>query len=132
MDTTEAGGSGVGAGKDERVGDERLGGRDKTRVVVLSTATGAYNEFVSPLLESARKYLLADGGYVVSYVIFTDAPHVFERQTGVSYVYRADLGWPLTAMLRYRTFLDAWHLVAHADYILRCLRRLCCCPCIRP
>ena len=30
---------------------------------------------------------------------------------------RKDLGWPLTAMLRYRSFLDSWHLLAHAHYI---------------
>jgi hypothetical protein len=54
-------------------------------------------------------------------VVFTDDPARFPRQHGVSIVYRKDLGWPLTAMLRYRSFLDCWHLLAHADFIFRYL-----------
>ena len=60
----------------------------------------------------------------VSYVVFTDDPARFGRLPAVSVVLRQDLGWPLTAMLRYRSFLDSWHLLAHADFIFRSLARL--------
>jgi hypothetical protein len=87
------------------------------RIVLLTTATGAYNSFVDPLIESARRYFFAGSQYEVSYVVFTDAPPAVSAQTDVSYVYRKDLGWPLTAMLRYRTFLECWHMFAHGDYL---------------
>ncbi len=58
-------------------------------------------------------------GEQVSYVVFTDDPRRFGRLPAVSVVVRQDLGWPLTAMLRYRSFLDSWHLLAEADFVLR-------------
>lgn len=38
---------------------------DKTKVVLVTTATGSYNRFVLPLLQSARQYLLAGPAYEV-------------------------------------------------------------------
>lgn len=38
---------------------------DRTKVVLVTTATGSYNRFVLPLLQSARKYLLPGPAYEV-------------------------------------------------------------------
>ena len=102
-----------------RAGNVDVAGTDKVSVVLVTTATGSYNRFVDPLVESAHQYLLAGDKYDVFYVVFTDAMPPVSRHPRVTYVYRRDLGWPLTAMLRYQTFLDCWHLLAHADFIFR-------------
>ena len=39
---------------------------DRTRVVLITTATGSYNRFVLPLLQSAREFLLAGPAYEVA------------------------------------------------------------------
>lgn len=57
-------------------------------------------------------------------MVFTDDPSRFPPLPAVSVVLRQDLGWPLTAMLRYRSFLDSWHLLADADFIFRSLAPL--------
>ena len=96
-------------GSTQRLDADGVGGiagrkktRAKTRVVLVTTATGEYNRFVDPLLESARKFFLAGEEYQISYVVFTDTPRRFSRVARVGYVHRQNLGWPLTAMLRYR------------------------------
>jgi len=101
-------------------GEGSVGETEKIRIVLVTTATGSYNRFVDPLIESGRRYFLAGEAYEVFYVVFTDVAGGESWVDGrVSYVYRNDLGWPLTAMLRYRSFLDSWHLLAHAHYIFR-------------
>lgn len=71
------------------------------RVVVMTTATGSYNDFVDPLLTSGQRFFLAGPKYQVSYVVLTDRPpEVASRHARVTFVYRKDLGWPLTALLR--------------------------------
>ena len=57
-------------------------------MVLVTTATGAYNSFVDPLLDSARKYLLAGPEYEVFYVVFTDELPRFSRHPRVTFVYR--------------------------------------------
>jgi hypothetical protein len=107
-------------------GARRSGGADveRIRVTLVTTATGPYNRFVDPLVESAKRFFLAGVKYDVYFVVFTDAPPPETRQARVTYVYRRDFGWPLTAMLRYQTFLDCWHLLAHAHFVFRCVLRL--------
>ena len=70
-------------------------------------------------MESARQYFLAGAKYDVFYVVMTDAVPPVSKHARVTYVYRRDFGWPLTAMLRYRSFLDCWHLLAHAHFVFR-------------
>ena len=71
------------------------------RVVLMTTATGSYNDFVDPLLKSGQRFFLAGPKYQVSYVVLTDRPpEVAPRHARVTFVYRKDLGWPLTALLR--------------------------------
>lgn len=90
--------------------------------MLVTTATGSYNRFVDPLIESARRYFLAGEAYEVFYVVFSDQVRTeASAHARVSYVYRKDLGWPLTAMMRYRSFLDSWHLLAHASFLFRSL-----------
>ncbi len=112
------------SGEKVRAGGERerrLRGvaAERIRVVLVTTATGAYNRFVDPLVESANRFFLAGVKYDVYFVVFTDAPPPEARHARVTYVYRRDFGWPLTAMLRYQTFLDCWHLLAHAHFVFR-------------
>jgi hypothetical protein len=47
-----------------RAGEGKKG--DRTRVVLVTTATGSYNRFVLPLLQSAREFLLAGPAYEVA------------------------------------------------------------------
>ena len=37
----------------------------------------------------------------------------------VTWVRRPELGWPLTAMMRFRHYADSWHLLGHAHYVYR-------------
>ncbi len=50
-----------------RSGGKR-GARTRVRVVLVTTATGSYNRFVLPLIQSARQFLLAGPAYEVGEV----------------------------------------------------------------
>ncbi|EKX54020.1 hypothetical protein GUITHDRAFT_100270 [Guillardia theta CCMP2712] len=94
------------------------------RVTLVSVASGRYNEFVLPLIKSAKEFFVS-ACCSLRIVIFTDQldEHVerCQRETsaciGVVFVRREELGWPLSAMMRYRNFLDSWSLLEDADFL---------------
>lgn len=89
-------------------------GLPRKKVVLVFAASGSYTSFVAPLVASARKHFLPQ--HDVSYIAFTDDASSLASVEGVTLISRPDLGWPLSAMLRYRHYADSIHLFAGADY----------------
>lgn len=80
---------------------------------VLITATGKYSVFVSPLIDSARKYFCKD--HNVTYFVFTDGE--IPEASDVVRTEQKRLGWPFDTMLRYEVYYKNRHKFLDQDYI---------------
>ncbi len=73
---------------------------ERPKVGLCVMATGRYNLFVSPLLDSARHFFCTDCD--VTYFVFTDGP--VAEAPDVAHVYQKRLGWPFDTMNRFHTY----------------------------
>lgn len=81
-------------------------------VVLVLIATGPeYRQFAGPLLESAERFLVPH-----QTLLFTDAPKDFRGWR----VRAADLGYPMTTLLRYHLILSESVALARFDHIFYC------------
>ncbi len=82
-------------------------------VGLLIVATGKYIQFVSPLIQSARKHFCKN--HHVSYFVFTDQP--FDAGEDVYRIEQPRLGWPYDTLQRYHVYYKNKDLFAHQDYL---------------
>ena len=86
-------------------------------VGLLIIATGKYEKFVQPLLNSARKYFLP--GYRVTYFLFSDSDK-WKGEEDVVNTYLAHEPFPGPTLNRYRTFHNNRLLFDKMDYLFYC------------
>jgi histo-blood group ABO system transferase len=75
-------------------------------------ATGKYAQFVPPLLESAKTFLLP--GHEVRPFVFTDAPEI----PGATVVAWSHRPWPDGTLRRYHAYWNARGALQNCDYVL--------------
>ncbi len=82
-------------------------------VGILVVATGKYIQFITPLIESANRYLLPD--HQKTYFVFTDgqAP----QDANIVSVYQQRLGWPYDTLMRCAVYVSHADLYANVDYL---------------
>lgn len=83
------------------------------KVGLLIVATGRYINFVSPLIESARKYFLPQ--HEVTYFVFTEG--ITPSGHDVVHIYQQRLGWPDDTMMRYRMYAAYAEVFEDMDYL---------------
>lgn len=83
------------------------------KVGLLIVATGKYDRFVDPLIESARKHFCKD--QEVTYFIFTEGK--ITEASDIVRVHQSKMGWPYDTMLRNAIYLDHKDLFASQDYL---------------
>lgn len=82
-------------------------------VGLLVMATGKYDQFVKPLVESARKYFLP--GHNVTFYVFTDEN--VEPADDIVVIYQKRLGWPFDTLFRYQVYLAQKDILLNEDYL---------------
>lgn len=85
------------------------------KIGLLTVATGPYIKFVSPLIESARKYLLS--GHEIEPVVFTDATI---PQGKFRVHYWPHRPWPDGTLLRYHAYWGARGVLTSFDFLIAC------------
>lgn len=83
------------------------------KVGLLVVATGKYIQFVSPLIESAKKYFCI--GHEVIYFIFTDGE--LQKADNVIKIQQSRLGWPYDTLLRCMIYYEHKELFENMDYL---------------
>jgi histo-blood group ABO system transferase len=83
------------------------------KVGLLIVATGKYDRFVDPLIESARKHFCTD--QEVTFFVFADGK--IGEASDVVRVYQEKMGWPYDTMLRNAIYLEHKDLFASQDYL---------------
>ncbi len=83
------------------------------KVGLLIVATGKYDQFVEPLIQSARKHFCANEE--VTYFVFADGniPHAED----IVHVFQNKLGWPYDTMMRNAIYHQHKELFAAQDYL---------------
>jgi histo-blood group ABO system transferase len=87
-----------------------------SKVGLCIVATGKYDQFVKPLLESARTYFCPD--QQVTYFVFTDG-NVPEGSDVVK-VHQKRLGWPYDTIKRFHIYDAHKELFREMDYLFAC------------
>ena len=87
-------------------------------VGVLIIATHKYDQFVKPLIESARKFLLP--GNKVTYYIFTDSKDLHGIGDDVVILPHNHHPWPGATLFRYDVFNKHQNILQHQDYLFYC------------
>jgi len=82
----------------------------------LIVATGKYIDFVTPLIESAKKHFCRN--HRVTYFVFTDQE--FDPPENVIRIEQQRLGWPYDTLMRYKVYLDHWQQFTEQDYLFAC------------
>lgn len=88
----------------------------RQKIGILIVATGKYNVFVDPLIQSARKYFCAN--HDVTYFVFLDG-EITETKNVVT-VHQDRLGWPFDTMMRFQIYDEHRDLYKHLDYLFCC------------
>ncbi len=83
------------------------------KVGLLIVATGKYDSFVAPLIDSARRHFCSN--HEVTYYVFTDG-NIPEAQDIVR-VQQEKLGWPYDTLMRNSIYLDHKDLFSKEDYV---------------
>lgn len=86
------------------------------KVGLLFIATGKYEQFVQPYLNSARKYFL--NKHQVNYFLFSDAKNLEGADLVVTYLKHEP--FPNPTLRRYETFVKHKALFAEMDYLFYC------------
>lgn len=86
---------------------------EKKTIGLLIVATGKYIQFVSPLIESARKYFCV--GHIVHYYVFTDG--LIEHADDTTLIFQSRLGWPHDTLKRFSMYSQHADQYKHHDYL---------------
>jgi histo-blood group ABO system transferase len=84
---------------------------------LLLISTGKYHQFVQPLLDSARKYFMAN--HQVTYFLFTDSDK-WKDEGDVVTIFKKHEPFPGPTLKRYETFYTNRALFDKADYLFYC------------
>lgn len=82
-------------------------------VGLLIMATGKYDRFVDPLIDSAEKYFLRR--HKVTYYVFSEGK--ITPRENVVVTPQARLGWPFDTLKRYHVYYQHRKLYANEDYL---------------
>ena len=91
-----------------------LGNLSAKKIGLLIVATGQYDQFVDPLIESARQHFL--NGHEVTYFVFTDGTRVSRAKDVVSVLHKK-LGWPFDTMMRNEVYCKNKKILEDQDYL---------------
>ncbi len=83
------------------------------KVGLLIVATGKYDSFVAPLIDSARRHFCPN--HEVTYYVFTDG--VIPEGTDIVRTQQERLGWPYDTLMRNSIYNSHKDLFASEDYI---------------
>jgi len=83
------------------------------KVGLLIVATGKYDSFIEPLLESARRYFCP--GHEVTYYVFTDG--VIPKADDIVEIYQKRLGWPYDTLMRNSIYHEHKDVFSDEDYL---------------
>ena len=83
------------------------------KVGLLIVATGKYDVFVAPLIDSARKYFCVDDE--VTYYVFADG--VIPEADDIVRVFQTRLGWPLDTLMRNSIYLRHKNVFKDEEYL---------------
>jgi len=90
---------------------------NKYKVAIIAICLNApYWPFISPMIESARKFLLK--GHDVDFILWTDMPP--ETKIDAKIVPTEPFAWPLPTLYRYHLFLREEELLKEYDYVFYC------------
>src|SRR3990167_4447642 len=96
--------------------DKNIG---KYKIVMFSICLNQpYWQYISPMIESARKFLLK--GHDVDFFVWTDMPEETNLGQEVKIFPTAPCDWPLPTLFRYHLFLQQEELLKQFDYIFYC------------
>jgi len=84
------------------------------KIGLLLIATGKYDRFVGPLVESARKYFMKN--HEVTYFLFTDSDK-FNNEDNVISTPKTHEPFPAPTLKRYETFYNYRHELIKMDYL---------------
>jgi histo-blood group ABO system transferase len=84
---------------------------------LLLIATGRYDQFVQPLIDSARKFFFKD--YNVTYFLFTDSGK-WNNEKDIVVTFMPHEPFPAPTLKRYETFDKNRELFVDADYLFYC------------
>jgi histo-blood group ABO system transferase len=88
------------------------------KIGILLIATNKYKTFVSPLIESARKFLL--NNHKVTYYLFTDSDEFNDLGDDVVINKIEHQPWPMITLHRYKTFYNHREILSQEDYLFYC------------
>tara|TARA_R110002110_G_scaffold96612_3_gene248694 strand:+ start:1531 stop:2205 length:675 start_codon:yes stop_codon:yes gene_type:complete len=89
------------------------------KVGLIIIATGAYDQFVEPLLDSVDRWFL--NGHDVRYYLFTDNEKLLSTdRVGLTVTYKKHEPWPNPTLLRYKCITEHSDLFDDRDYLYYC------------
>ena len=83
------------------------------KVGLLIVATGKYDSFVDPLIQSARRHFCTN--HEVTYYVFTDG--VIPEADDIVKIYQKRLGWPYDTLMRNSIYYENRESFASEDYL---------------
>ena len=83
------------------------------KIGLLIVATGRYDQFVDPLIASARKYFCSED--TVTYYVFTDG--TITQANDVVCTFQKRLGWPYDTLMRNSIYNQHKDLFINEDYL---------------
>ncbi len=87
------------------------------KIGLLLIATGKYEKFIKPLIESANKYFLKK--HEVTYFLFTDSNN-FNNEKNIIKIKKEHMPWPSPSLTRYETFVQNESIFEQMDYLFYC------------
>lgn len=84
------------------------------KIGMLIVATGKYDQFVDPLITSARKYFCPS--HEVTYFVFADGNRITDANDVVR-VYEKKMGWPYDTLMRNFIYHENRDLLSDQDYL---------------
>lgn len=84
---------------------------------LLLIATGKYDRFVQPLVDSARKYFMKN--HKLTFFLFTDSDK-WNNQDDIVCTHKAHEPFPAPTLKRYETFHNNSNLFEEIDYLFYC------------
>ena len=84
------------------------------KIGLLIVATGKYDQFVDPLITSARKYFCPT--HDVTYFVFADGNRITDANDVVR-VYEKKMGWPYDTLMRNFIYNKNRDLLSEQDYL---------------
>ena len=98
--------------KSLEIEEVKIVGRKKVGLLLI--ATGKYDVFIRPLIESAEKWFLKN--HDVTYFLFTDSKEEFENPKIVK-IFQEHRSFPMPTLLRYHTFVVNQSVFAEMDFL---------------